>query len=318
VVPIATSMVGPGARGRSLGPVAWHLDRFEAALGSLAASTRLAYVVDVRAFCRFAEARGVTEPAEVTPELVRAFAAELANAGYGRSTMARRVSALRRYFAWAHRSGLVTASPAGAIRVRRGPLPLARVLSRDDLALLLDERSAADRCPPNGPDEAVRLRDDAILELAYGAGLRVGELCDLRFGDVDLDSRMVRVLGKGRKERVVPFGRPAARALRRWAVSGWTMLGGRPARSDDPLFVNRHGRVLGQRDVRRLMASRSPVPASPHALRHSFATHLLDGGADLRVVQELLGHASLETTVRYTHVSSDRLVRAWQDAHPRA
>lgn len=298
--------------------MAWHLDGFDAAIGTLSAGTRRAYLRDVTAFCAFAEERGVAEPAAVTPELVRSFAAALAGAGYSRSTMARRVSAVRRYFAWAHRAGLVADSPAGALRVRRGPLPLARVLSRDHLAVMLDERAGAKAGQPSPAEEAVSLRDDAILELIYGAGLRVQELCDLCFGEVDVEGRLVRVLGKGQKERVVPFGRPAAHALRAWALRGWSVLGGREPRRDDPLFLNRRGGPLGQRDVRRLVERRSPVPASPHTLRHSFATHLLDGGADLRVVQELLGHSSLETTVRYTHVSSERLVSAWRDAHPRA
>lgn len=305
-------------RGRSLGLVAWHLDGFDAAIGSLSEGTRRAYLLDVRHFCDFAERRGVLEPGAVTPEHVRSFAAELASAGYGRSTMARRISAVRRYFAWAHRAGLVASSPAEAIRVRRGPLPLARVLSRDHLAVMLDEQPRPAPGALAGVDEAVRMRDDAILELAYGAGLRVQELCDLCLGDVDIEERMVRVLGKGRKERVVPFGRPASRALCTWVDQGWSRLGGHQPSSEDPLFLNRRGGRLGQRDVRRLVARRSPVPASPHTLRHSFATHLLDGGADLRVVQELLGHASLETTVRYTHVTSERLVGAWRDAHPRA
>lgn len=296
----------------------WHLDGFDAAIGALSEGTRRAYLLDVGTFCAFAESKGVVDPAAVTPELVRSFAAELASAGYSRSTMARRISALRRYFAWAHRAGLVASSPAGALRVRRGPLPLARVLGRDHLAVMLEERASARGGSSAAGDRAVGLRDDAILELVYGAGLRVQELCDLRLGDVDVEGRLVRVLGKGRKERVVPFGRFAARALEAWIEQGWVSLGGHEPRREDALFLNRRGGPVGQRDVRRLVERRSPVPASPHTLRHSFATHLLDGGADLRVVQELLGHASLETTVRYTHVSSERLVSAWRDAHPRA
>ena len=163
----------------------------------------------------------------------------------------------------------------------------------------------------------VDARDDALLELLYGSGLRVAELCGLGLGDVDLKARSVTVWGKGGKQRRVPLSRPAAEAIGCYVASGRGALvnGSTPPGS---LFVNRRGRQMTSRDVRRVLDRRSPVPTHPHALRHTYATHLVDGGADLRVVQELLGHASLRTTEIYTHVSTDRLVGAYRRAHPRA
>jgi site-specific recombinase XerD len=161
-----------------------------------------------------------------------------------------------------------------------------------------------------------RKRDDAVLELLYGSGLRVSELCGLDLGDVDLSARTATVWGKGSKQRRVPISQASGEAIAEWLSAGRASLGDL---SDQPaLFVNRRLRRLGTRDVRRIVDARSPVPTHPHALRHSYATHLVDGGADLRVVQELLGHASLRTTEVYTHVSTERLVGAYRGAHPRA
>ena len=163
----------------------------------------------------------------------------------------------------------------------------------------------------------ITARDDAVLELLYGSGLRVAELCGLRLGDLDLKGRSVTVWGKGGKQRRVPMSAPGVEAVARYVASGRAALvnGSTPTGS---LFVNRRGRQMTPRDVRRILDRRSPVPTHPHALRHTYATHLLDGGADLRVVQELLGHASLRTTEIYTHVSTERLVGAYRSAHPRA
>jgi len=161
------------------------------------------------------------------------------------------------------------------------------------------------------------LRDTAVLELLYAAGLRVAELCGLDRGGLDLSGRIVTVIGKGNKERQVPIHDRAAVALSDWLGRGWTELA-RPHSPIEAVFLNRAGNRLGPRDVRRIIDRRSPVPTHPHALRHSFATHLLDGGADLRVVQELLGHSSLQTTQVYTHVSKERLVKVYRGTHPRA
>jgi site-specific recombinase XerD len=169
----------------------------------------------------------------------------------------------------------------------------------------------------NGTPASITLRDDAMLELLYGSGLRVAELCGLGLSDLDLSNRSVTVWGKGDKQRRVPMSCAAAEALARYMSSGRGALL-EPASPIGSLFINRRGRQMTPRDVRRVLDRRSPVPTHPHALRHTYATHLLDGGADLRVVQELLGHASLRTTEIYTHVSTERLVNAYRSAHPRA
>ena len=187
------------------------------------------------------------------------------------------------------------------------------MLRDDELTTVLDAppgRIADD--PP-----AVRSRDDAVLELLYGSGLRVSELCGLGPDDLDLSRRRLTVWGKGSKQRVVPLSAPACVALEQWIGHGRRVLA-TSASPADALFLNRRGGRLGPRDVRRLLDRRSPSPTHPHALRHTFATHLLDGGADLRAVQELLGHADLSTTQHYTHVSKERLRSVVDSTHPRA
>jgi site-specific recombinase XerD len=191
------------------------------------------------------------------------------------------------------------------------------VLRADELHRLLDDPPARVDDDP----EFVRCRDDAVLELLYGSGLRVSEVCSLKVGDVDPRRKWLSVWGKGAKERRVPLSAPAASAVRSWLAGGRNeALEATPTTGSahDALFVNRRGRPLTPRDVRRILDHRSPVPTHPHALRHTFATHLLDGGADLRAVQELLGHADLATTQIYTHVSRERLRRVFDATHPRA
>jgi site-specific recombinase XerD len=211
----------------------------------------------------------------------------------------------------------VADDPAAGLGVPRGPRRLPVVLKPRQVDRLL----AGPR-----PSDPVGLRDRAILELLYATGIRVGELCGLRLGDLDLAADTVRVLGKGAKQRVVPFGEPARAALLEYLTEGRsTML---PTRDAAPaeleaLFFNRRRRPMTQRDVRGMLeryraAAGAPAGTSPHTLRHSFATHLLEGGADLRAVQELLGHVALTTTQTYTHVSNERLRRVYQQAHPRA
>jgi len=225
---------------------------------------------------------------------------------------------LRRYFGWLRRCGAVDDDPAGSLHAPTASGRLPKVLKVDELNALLDDPPA--RVADDPPD--IRLRDDAVLELLYGSGLRVSELCGLSAGDVDLERRRVVVWGKGSKQRHVPLSAPTIEALRRWLGGSRDELAclTAPASGDavDSLFLNRRGRALTPRDVRRVVDRRSPVPTHTHALRHSFATHLLDGGADLRAVQELLGHADLATTQLYTHVSRERLRRVVDATHPRA
>jgi len=293
--------------------VAWLLDAFTRSVGGSSRHTVRAYRGDVEAFTEWAERAGITGPAEVDRLLLRRYLAYLSTRRYARTTVARKAAALRRYFAWLARRGDITTDPACRLHAPGGGARLPQVLDRGELTDLLDApgRTGADVAPE------VRRRDDAVLELLYGAGLRVSELCSLDVGDVDLRARTVTVVGKGDRQRRLPIHDRCVEALRAWLADGRSQL----AEADSPpeaLFLNRRGRRLGPRDVRRLLDGRSPRPTHPHALRHSFATHLLDGGADLRVVQELLGHASLQTTQVYTHVSKERLRSVYEATHPRA
>ncbi len=288
--------------------VAWRIDDYERALGSVAPSTRVAYRRDVQRFAEWAARGGVTTPDQVSPVLLRRYLAFMTTTGAARRTIARRASGLRRYFDWALRQRMVDTDPTARLHAPSGDGRLPRVLRADELTALLDERPATTA----GDSPARRARDDAILELLYGSGLRVSEVCALGPADTDLAQRTVRVVGKGDKERIVPMSEPAAAALRRHRSHDGSMT------PTDPLFRNQRGNRLGPRDVRRILDRRAQAPTHPHALRHSFATHLLDGGADLRSVQELLGHADLRTTQVYTHVSRERLRAVYESTHPRA
>ena len=243
---------------------------------------------------------------------LRRWLAHLATLGYARSTITRKAAAARTFYAWTLRRGLTPLNPA-ALLVR----PSAQ--SRLPRVLKVDEAETLARAPDE--TDPVGLRDRAALELLYGSGLRVAELCALDVDDVDLPSAFVRVMGKGSKERVVPMGDLAARAVR-----DYLELARAPSeRYEEPaaLFYNRRGRRMSPRDVRAMVerhrrAVLSGRKISPHSLRHSFATHLLEGGADIRAVQELLGHSSLATTQRYTHLSRGRLFEVYRRSHPRA
>ena len=295
------------------GPVGWEVDVFTTSLTNAAPATVVAYRGDLDAFVEWAGRAGLDGPASVDRLVLRRYLAFLATRRYARRTVARKASSLRRYFAWATRTGRLPVDPAAGLSAPSGGGRLPRVLRADELDHLLDDPPAA----VDGDRPAVRLRDDAVLELLYGSGLRVAELCGLRPGDLDLDRRLVTVWGKGSKQRQVPLSAPAAEA-----VAGWVEAGRADLADDrsppDALFLNRLGRRLGPRDVRRILDRRAVAPTSPHALRHTYATHLLDGGADLRAVQELLGHADLSTTQHYTHVSKERLRAVHEATHPRA
>jgi site-specific recombinase XerD len=294
--------------------VGFELEGFLRSLASDALATRQAYRGDVEAFVAWADRAGVRDPGEVDRLMLRRYLAYLATRRYSRRTIARKAAALRCYFAWLRRRELIAVDPARRLSAPMGEARLPRVLGAGELSALLEPSlHGAEALTP----ASVRSRDDAVLELLYGSGLRVAELCGLGLGDVDLKTRSVTVWGKGGKQRRVPMSLAAVEALERYLATGRRQLleASSPTSS---LFVNRRGREMTPRDVRRVLDRRSPVPTHPHALRHSYATHLLDGGADLRVVQELLGHASLRTTEIYTHVSTERLVSAYKSAHPRA
>ena len=246
---------------------------------------------------------------------LRSWLAKQQSLGKARSTMARRATAARVFTAWAQRTGRITTDPGALLASPKPHRPLPGVLGQADTRAVLDAAAvAADDGSPVG------LRDLAIMELLYATGIRVGELCALDVDEVDSSRRVVRVFGKGRKERSVPYGVPAAAALETWLQTARPQLA-QPG-SGPALFLGARGGRIDQRTVRRVVHARiDAVDApdlSPHGLRHTAATHLLEGGADLRSVQELLGHASLATTQVYTHVSGDRLRRAYEQAHPRA
>ena len=278
--------------------------------------TQRAYLGDVTALVDFALERGVGALAELTLADLRSWLGQLAEAGAARTTLARRAAAARTFLRWATRTGLIDSDPSLRLSAPKRDRTLPGVLRQEEAAGLLDLAGvAADDGDP------VHQRDRAVLELLYASGIRVGELTGLDLDDTDLAARTVRVLGKGAKERTVPFGVPAARALRTWLDQGRPALV--TAQSGPALFLGRRGRRVDPRQVRSavhgLLAHLPDAPdLGPHGLRHSAATHLLEGGADLRMVQELLGHASLATTQIYTHVSVDRLKRSYQQAHPRA
>ncbi len=282
----------------------------------LAAATVRAYRADLD---DLAAAVGETAPADIDVEHLREWAWRGAQQGLARSTLARRTAAVRGLFRWAAEEGIVPSDPTVRLVTPKRGRTLPQVASADALREVLDELAAA----AAGAGDAAALRDSAVLELLYGGGLRVSELCGLNLGDLDGDRRTARVLGKGAKERVVPYGGGAARALDAYLVRGRPVLAARGEAPADAVFLGARGGRLGPRSVYDLV-TRTVGPAigsaavGPHTLRHSAATHLLDGGADLRAVQELLGHASLGTTQIYTHVSTERLRETYRLAHPRA
>jgi integrase/recombinase XerC/integrase/recombinase XerD len=297
---------------------AWRgaLHAFDADLArrAVAARTRLAYAQDCEQFAGWAAGRGL-EPAAVDVRALRRYVASLTQAGRAASTVARKLASLRGLFGVLLTLGERADNPADLLSAPKRPQTLPHVLKPAEVAALLD------RIPASDP---LALRDRALFELAYAAGLRAEELVTLDLGSVDFDSENVRVEGKGGKTRLVPVGEHAARAIDRWLASGRPALAAAPT---GPLFVSKTGRRLSTSDIRRRLrvwsreaARQAPAlaQAHPHALRHSFATHLLEGGADLRAIQELLGHASISTTQVYTRVESERLRYAYRSAHPRA
>ncbi len=298
------------ARAVDSAPATWRLGDFEATLRARerSANTRRAYLGDVADFARFAADLDLEGPGAVTTAHLRRYLAALSERGDERATLRRRRAGLRAYFDWLVERGRLTESPAARLSAPQPASRLPDLATREQLDALLDEDW--------GDDEWAQL-DRAVCEVLYGAGLRVGELCGLDRGSVDFTRGLLRVLGKGDKERVVPLHSRGLAALRAWLEDGREEA----ARADSPaeaLFLNRRGRRLGPRDVRRILDRRAPGGhLHPHALRHTYATHLLEGGADLRVVQELLGHASLTTTQVYTHVSKSRLQNVHRRTHPR-
>ena len=316
--------------------ISWRTGDFERSLTRLSPTSRAAYLADLERFVQWIAPR-CSGPGQLAREHVRAYVAGLAGAELSGATVARRLSVVRRYCAWANEQGIATSDATAGISAPKTPRRLPRPLSADELANVFEARP--DR------EDALEARDLAIVELLYGSGLRVSELCALNWSDVVFDrvecsateapstrgrggqhphdavptdsprtlEATVRVLGKGRKVRVVPLSRASIAALDDLRVAGQVTGSGGEA-----VFLNARGKRATPRDIRRYIDIRSLRPTHPHAFRHSYATHLLDGGADLRTVQELLGHSDLATTQIYTHVSRERLRSAVISAHPRS
>jgi integrase/recombinase XerC len=282
----------------------------------LAPHTVRAYLADVAGLLEHADRIGRPDLTQLDLRTLRSWLAHQQVTGRSRTTLARRATAVRVFTAWLARTGRIPTDVGASLRSPKAHQVLPPVLRQDEARGLID---AATRLADDG--SATGLRDVAMLELLYATGVRVGELVGLDVDDVDRSRNVVRVFGKGRKERTVPFGNPAAHAVDAWLQRGRPQLVAPGAGA--ALFLGTRGRRIDQRAVRTLVHRRiAEVPGAPdigpHGLRHTAATHLLEGGADLRSVQELLGHASLATTQLYTHVSTDRLRQAYRQAHPRA
>ncbi len=331
---------GPSSPGGDEDP--WALDAFARSLAGASPSTLVAYRRDVTELAAWVVRSGRTRPSEVDRLLLRRYLAFLATRGLASATIARRAAAVRRYFRFALEAGVVTTDPSAGLLSPRPRSRLPAVLRPREVEEMLDGGSrptagtagggAARRSDPEDRRRhALEVRDDAVLELLYATGVRVSELCGLRVGEVTAAADVLPVWGKGGTQRLVPLHDRARATLAAWLAvrdllrrpSAAPGRGGRAGesrgagRAEEALFLNLRGGPMGSRDVARVVAARGPVGAHPHVLRHTFATHLLDGGADLRVVQELLGHASLRSTQRYTHVSKERLAEAHRAAHPR-
>lgn len=281
----------------------------------LSPNTARSYRTDLDNLVAFAHGRGVRQVKDLELELLRDWLWQASQQGLAKSTLARRTAAVRSFTDWAVHTDIVATDAATRLRAPKADAHLPRVLTRQQVEGILD--SLATRAATGDP---LAQRNIAMVELLYASALRVSELTELDVDRIDLERHTVRVMGKGSKERVVPFGAPAGRALSRYLGDGRIRLLDEPTGAT---FLGARGKRVGTRTVYQLVASLladipGTGPSGPHALRHTAATHLLDGGADLRAVQEMLGHASLGTTQIYTHVSAERLKETYRSAHPRA
>lgn len=295
----------PGTIGRVAGRQSWDFEAFLDAQLRLSPNSLRAYDGDLRHFHEWCSRSDISNPSAVTPTLLRRYVAFLTTSGFARRTIGRRVSAVRRYFAWAVLTDRCQVDPTLRIRTPSPERRLPRVPSSHEVVDTLTN------------SEAVTVRDQAVLELLYGAGLRVGELCSADFEDIDLGARSITVTGKGSKTRRVPLGDHAIAAVQAYLAERCALTEHRVTRGD-ALFVNTRGTRLGDRDVRRIVQRSFGPGVHPHTLRHAYATHLLEGGADVRSVQELLGHSNLATTQIYTHLTKEHLRASYDASHPRA
>jgi site-specific recombinase XerD len=314
----------PPALSEALADFSRHLSAERA----LSPHTVRAYQGDLQALLDYARRQGIERPGQLDLTTLRGWLAEQHASGAARTTIARRGAAARAFTAYARRQGWLTTDPGPRLGTPKARRVLPQVLRQDEInRALADTQKKADTAQRAAQEQAqatdrtaaaLAIRDAAVLELLYAAAIRVSELCDLDADGLDTSRRTVRVLGKGGKERVVPVGLPAMRAVARWQDQGRPVLAS--GRSGAALFLGARGGRLDPRTARRIVHARlaEVKPAGPHAIRHTAATHLLEGGADLRSVQEFLGHASPATTQIYTHVSAERLKATYRQAHPRA
>lgn len=293
---------------------AWSPSAFEDSLTASSANTRAAYRRDVELFAEWSMDNSMaTAPGGIGKAHVRAYLAHLHGMGGTSRTIARRIAALRRYFVWSMKRGVAKTDPTDGVHTPKTSGRLPRPLDEETVVRLITTED------PDAP-EWRRLRDRAALEILYGSGLRVSEVCGLALESISSGRDSLRVVGKGNKERIVPLSAPAAAAIAAWLDVRREVVG---EQSGSALFLSARGKPLARRDVARVLddaCERAGIPGGthPHALRHSFATHLMDNGADTRSIQELLGHSDAATTQRYTHVSKDRLRLAYTETHPRA
>jgi len=281
--------------------------------------TRRNYISDLIQFRRFAQESGAggggADPLRVDPAVIRAFLSSLYRKKSAKTTIGRKIATLRSFFGHLHRRGYIGGNPAELIQVPRADRKLPVVLPVDEMLQVLNAEFAPD---------VLGLRNRAVLELLYSTGVRVGELVKMDVEDIDFSQGLIKVLGKGKKERIVPAGDPALAALREYLKKRTELFRkGMPGKPGNPVFLGKTGNRITARSIARIVdryvaASGINRRISPHKLRHTFATHLLDSGADLRVIQELLGHESLSTTQRYTSVSAARLLEVYDKAHPKA
>lgn len=289
----------------------WRRQQFLHELTSVAESTVRIYDRDLQAFLGWAAKANIPTPADASRTTLRNYVVHLVEEGFAKSTISRKVSVLRRYFAWATKHKLCSSDPTVSLVAPSVSKTLPKVIQGTELNSMLE----GDRAALQQEDEHRSRRDLAIMELLYGSGLRAGEVCGLTLGCLQLKERLVRVVGKGSKERIVPLSVPSAERLQDYLEKSRQEFA--PAGNvQDRLFFNLAGNPLTPRDLRRIVERLGHT--HPHALRHTFATHMLDGGADLRSVQELLGHSDLATTQIYTHVSRERLREVMEKSHPRA
>lgn len=283
----------------------------------LSAHTVRAYIGDLESLLSHLETLNVNEIAQLELNHLRSWLANQQIKGGARTSLSRRITSIRLFTKWAVKNNYLAKDVGTTLATPKGHRVLPDVLEIDEAKTAMDSlatRATEEQTP-------LSLRDVAIVEMLYATGARVGELCGLDINDIDYDRQTIRVLGKGNKERTIPFGNPALRALTSWLKQGRDQIA--QSQSGDAVFIGARGKRIDQRTVRTvvyeaLSAIEGIERMGPHALRHSAATHLLEGGADLRTVQEILGHASLATTQIYTHVSTERLQKAFKQAHPRA